>query len=389
IHAWGGRQPAPATPISFLLPQAMAWHPQWDRDEAQASIPSPPVRLRAQRDMLVKAEDGSLAFRYRRHWEWLLAWQAFHQPDSQLPAPAVWPRVVQFYREQAWAHLLSEVTPSRLFLRLRDQEARIPATDLDWSRLADISRLYLSDPLPADLRILSVLPELRGIYLNEALKAPGLPQDLLHALPHQGTMVYFPRKSGWQAWRAQRLPIEGPAGSSVLDWQAYHPLERLNLWTGKLSDPAAGDQRILRLLPPGWNQWPQPGDKDELVTGTGAPLETRIASRRLAPAWQDMMDQMRRYRRPDGQVHLLLENRFRPTLFVEYLTNLVQQLVLILGEDDEHRGAFSLDDTAQVEDGYWTGRRWTRQNTDRYAYPVLLYLESPWQVRFWILGLAD
>ena len=394
VHHWLGRQPDPEAAFRLLVDLAGALYQRWEAEgrsflDAQAWAQlSPPRYLRARQQVLLHEAGRGYGFRHRRHWAWLLAWRAYHLPDTALPAADTWPQAVQGYREAAWAQLLRMPEAAAIQVRLTGDPALHPAPELPRTQLASITRLYLPGALPEDLRLLGVLPALRGLYFRPAAPLRALPASLIEALPQPSPAVYVPRAGGgWQAWQSLPLALAGgPRGSRVQAWQVFHPLHGLALWEGPLSDPARGHRRILSALPAGWDQWPQPGDKEEPVTGTGAPLEVRIFSRIIAPAWLDLFDQMRVYQAPGGLQHLLLENRHRPTFFIPYIAEATNRLVALLGEDDHYRAEFDADDAAQVEDGHWTGRRWTRQNTDAYAYPVLLYLEDPWRVRLWVLG---
>ena len=56
------------------------------------------------------------------------------------------------------------------------------------------------------------------------------------------------------------------------------------------------------------------------------------------------------------------------------------------GEDDRNQATFTEDDIAQIEDGFWLGRKWAWEVSQSYENPINLYLEEPGKARLEIYG---
>jgi hypothetical protein len=318
--------------------------------------------------------------RYQFHHVALAAY--FLSESDQAPSDSLmrmaWlglPQAKGYRQERVWLALQAHPAQGQAWFRTRDQVTRRPLVEMQAQEALQVSRLYL----PASLHeqaaaLLPGLPELKGLYLFDADRQH-LTADWLEALPHPEVMIYL---------------MEGQARLREV-WQ-YQPAE--GEWQGAqnpLSVQAQGLEPVrLRARPAIAEPLPHPRGDCPDDRGIEAWLRAELgpqldqASRWQGPMPHDvrlpqtawgLFHRLWLWPGDAGRFNLMLEQTFPSTLLTSELRILVHHLVARLGEDDAHRQGLNPDDEAQLEDGFWTGRRWLWGNTDRYASPVRLSSE--------------
>ncbi|GAB4406155.1 MAG: hypothetical protein OHK0039_07660 [Bacteroidia bacterium] len=369
-------------------PQTGAW--QLPRAAVDTWANSMGVKLREWAGGLLRPEPGRSVALYPHVAAYLVARRAYEEawPEEELRFDGL---IRRCYLEICWETFVRSV--GQVEVRKPGQAGRLPAGSVSYEAIDQITYLYVRQAMPPDWRLLRYLHRLRGVFLQ----VPGIqypPLGLVGMLAHPGVLLYLGNPDeGWLAWQLATSEATWDTGAGHAPGLAralrqHDPLEGVSLWRGWQPVQPAGAvwERLMRILGPDIlhsdaRLW-EAGSSAEI----GAPLDVQVL--RFLPGSQvlTLFQRVRATRLHNGVCHLHLDNTHRPTLLIDELRGLVQRLHAVLGNDEAGRGLFDAEDLRAVEDGYWTGRRWSQTPA---GVPVLLYMVRPWRIKLWVLGLGD
>lgn len=329
--------------------------------------------------LLWRDGQGCYQFHHQAVAAYFLSAVGLEHPQEE--AGVAWAGLTQalaYRQERLWLALLAQPEQARGWFRTPQAVARRPLREMQASEVQQVSRLYV----PADWHALAPtllpgLPQLQGLYLIDADRQR-LTADWLEALPHSRVLVYFLDGTHHlrEVWHYQATAGEWLGGQGTAlrgQAQSFVPVN-------------------LEVQPPLAQPWPHPsggwpedrGVRQWLRQEIGEALDRVVLwpdappyEVRLPQAAWELFHRLRVWPGADGRVNLMLDQAFPSTLLVSELRPLVAALVTRMGEDDAHRRTLTPDDEAQLEDGFWTGRRWLWGNTDRYASPLRLVSTRP------------
>ena len=326
------------------------------------------------RAIFTTGPDKTLRFRHPYLHAPLIAYAVF---NDGLPEEALnhLSEAKELFREHAWEKYLRQGgTNMAVSVRTRAHPEKRPAHALHLHDLPMITHLYLPRIAEDDLRFIRCLDALEAIWLEDKTADPA---SLLPFLPHGQLRIY---------WHANEGPIAFeplPHGRSVrrIDPEAEHPFGQ-SIGSKSEATREPGSQALLSLF--SWNLLSLPDPHCRLRSREG---EKQFYECFPGTNELDMFDKAWVCELPGDEVNVMFEYQRPPTLLIQGLEEIVKKLVRIYGEDDGHRTGFTDADRAGVEDGCWTGRHWFWGNTDRYAYPVQLFMTRPGAVKLIVYGL--
>lgn len=330
-------------------------------------------------DILVTHPDGTCTFRHRYLQAPLLAYAAFNEGLSLQVLESL-SEAVQLFREHSWSK----------FIRARDNEAiceyrtktrneRRACKEMTLADLEQVSHLYMHNLAGEELRFLRYMQHLEAIWVQSE-EDPEL-VDLLPHLPNAQVTLYHQQTDNIHAFS----PVRGTNGNlnslQRIDPEADFPLETL-FPAGFEVIRKKGSRDLLHLF-----EWDLTNLPDRNCRIHSEEAEKRVYECFLASNELDMFNKAWVCELPDSLLNIRFQHLYKQTMLEDGLREIVRKLVHLYGEDDGHHAAFTDSDLAEVEDGFWRGRRWFWGNTDRYAYPVQLYMKEPGEVNLLVYGL--
>jgi len=328
------------------------------------------------RDLLWRDGQGLYQFHHAALAAYFLAQAEEQPPHPQKEMPwAGLPQAKVYRQEMAWLACLAHPDHAQVAFRLPDEVQRHPLSALEAPMVSRISRLYLPMSLIGEAeRLLPGLPDLRGLYLYGD-QDQALPGGWLEALPHHEVMVYYLDQAAKleSVWQYQPTETVGYGSPQLRDGTlSFEPLKlrAAPAIEAPLPHPQGGsldDRRLSEWLAAELAPW---------LKATMPVEEVAPETWRLTQAAFGLFHRLQIWPGVPGRINLQLDLAFPSTLLTEELRPLVAELVARMGEDDQHLRQLTPDDEAQLEDGFWTGRRWLWGNTDRYAAPVRLTSEQ-------------
>lgn len=304
------------------------------------------------------------------------------------------------YQELCWERYTSRYTMVEGSYRTIHNSSLIPLSNIKVWELKQISRLYLRDFVKRDLRFIKGLKHLRGLYLEEG-EETDLSSDIFQSLPHEDINIYLLHES--QIYAVMK-PVASPvavlevdgmgADAGAFQWDA--PV-RLNLFRAASPELIHPFQNYTHILSQGllslfnMNLLELPDRTCKLIkerTNLNG-IEYKVYEQSAGFGELELFNSLELYAFPDGSINLHFFNTYTPTLFHQSLSIIVQKLVSMYGPDDYGQADYNEDDAAQVEDGFWEGRSWSKSIEERFAYPVHLFLSKPGKIDLIIRGIRS
>lgn len=325
--------------------------------------------------------DGKIQFVHKGFLGLFLAWEAFYDdwPASETHFEAL-PEAATFFRQMCWKYTVGGKLPLKGKARTLNHQEKRELNAIAFDELGEITRIYLDISTLQDRRFLRGLTGLKGLYLDGA--GPEMLNSLLlRELPHQEVVVYL-REAG----KIRAVYHFDEAG--VFQPVNLHPRFSPLLSVRPDATERARKSRIpvLEIFAnhpselPNEHCHPHPlpaGDVGEAVS---------LYRLHLGVAEMDLFNLVEIYVMEDLSRNVIFSNTYLPTMITYNLRDITNALVAIYGEDDRNVEEFGPDDEAQIEDGLWLGRKWFWKNSDRYPYPIHLYLEELGRARLEVYG---
>jgi|GEM_PF-2467587 len=342
--------------------------------------------------------NGYYQFSHSGLWSYLVAKQAWTKPDFEEEYDFQFIREAEtFFYELCWEHYLKsfEFGQMREFYRTNLDSNELLLKNASFKVLRNITRLYIYDFQGKDLRFLKYMPKLEGIYLMG-----GELEDLSHYLLAQLTdfkgFVYFTRMDKVtgdpqvveciKLINLDQLPREEGE-----NWSAFNHIdlwERPLIHAKLLAKAGAEDGKdFFTLFDLDLKGLPDSQSNVYDDPRMGHRSDVQVYERVLNGRLFELFDKILIYVFSDGRINLRFMNTYKPIFLLQDVQNMVNALFECYGEDDEGRGAFSTDDQSQLKDGFWMGRSW--RDTERFAYPLTLWMEERDRVKFVVYGLQS
>lgn len=323
--------------------------------------------------------EGYVRFVHKGFLGLFVAWKAFYEEwipgDTHFSAL---PEAAEFFHQMCWQKALSADRSMEGYARLHQTSDRRELTSLTFREIRNISRLYLRGDRLSDVRFLRGITALKGLYLDE-----GVPMriNLVSQMPHRSALIYL-RQGGSFAGI-----YEFPQGNlkPFLLHTRFSPLMSI---LPEIPEKAIKARKTildvfstrLRRLP---NESCRPHPLPEGDTGEA----TDLFRLHLGVGEMDLFNLVEIFVMEDGSRNIVFSNTYLPTLINEQAEIVTNRLVEVYGEDDRNISTFGPDDLAQIEDGYWLGRRWFWKNSENYPYPIHLYMEVPGKIQLEVFGV--
>ena len=325
--------------------------------------------------------DGKIQFVHKGFLGLFLAWEAYYDdwPAEDTHFEAL-PEAASFFRQMCWKYTVGGKLPLKGKVRTLMHQEKRELQAITFDEIGEITRLYLDMSDLPDRRFLRGLTSLKGLYLDGA-GLEMLNVLLLKEFPHQQLMVYL-RETG----KIKAVYHFDEAGG-------FQPVNFHPRFSPLLSvRPDATDRARKSRIPvleifanspsdlPNEHCHPHPlpaGDVGDAVS---------MYRLHLGVAEMDLFNLVEIYVMDDSSRNVIFSNTYLPTMITYNLRDITNALVSIYGEDDRNMEEFGPDDEAQIEDGLWLGRKWFWKNSDRYPYPIHLYLEEPGHARLEVFG---
>ncbi|MEM7369352.1 MAG: hypothetical protein AAF587_12185 [Bacteroidota bacterium] len=343
---------------------------------------------------LLDQRGNSYQFRHRMIWAYFLAWNGMNYELSQGQTRFEGlPMAKEFYQEMCWKKFLTEPISAQADYRVVGKVEKKPLKDLLAQDLLRINRLYLSVKPTTDMRFLRNLTTLEAVHLYDHADKQ-LPNQLIEELPHEQVLLHLhdPDSDNIQVVRFEEKQAElwlDNEKSIPIMARSLQKVDLANLSNPHTSIPYPGSERpsskqLLELFQTNL-QLSHPSGSWEERTFLGE--QKRVIEMILGEGELDLFDRIHLIDMSDRQRNVVLYNNHRPTLMIQSLELITNQLYAVLGEDDDHQETFGPEDEAQIEDGYWLGRKWFWKNTDSYGHAVHLYMEKAGKVHLCIWGI--
>ena len=331
-------------------------------------------------------------FRHSLLMGYFLAWYGFHR---ELPIEDThfedFPVARNMYQELCWNRYFEEAISDGGLCRVKARVEKKAILALTQSEILQVNRLYFHPSPSIDARFLRNLEYLEAIHLLNC-QPKQIPAQLIEEIPDPKILLYFPHEAGNTAFFFQEkeadLWIEEGQRMAV----RARSLEKFQI--SSLSDPMKplqypgrkkpSSHRLLSLFEASLGKIDRDSSSRELPANFP---DSSSFERILGRAEMDLFDRVQVVDFSDGSRNVIFFNGHIPTLMVQSLEQIVNQLYFAMGEDDDHKELFLAEDEAQIEDGHWQGRKWLWKNTDSYAHAVHLYMEQAGQVRLCVWGV--
>lgn len=290
------------------------------------------------------------------------------------------PEAVELFREHAWEKYNRACGPEKgAYVRTRAHPEKRPWNALALTELPLITRLYLPLLAGSELRFISYLDGLEAIWMEDPEVSD--PEVLLPFLPHPNVRIYRRSAGGLSVFE----PLSQPSGRMnavrEIDPEAAHPFRQAVVRKNR-PEKEPGSQSLLSLFT--WDLTALPDQHCRLRS-----VDADLQLYECFPGTNElnMFDKAWVCALPGDEVNVLFEYMRKPTLLMDELEEIVQKLVRTYGEDDAHKAGFTESDRSDIEDGCWMGRSWFWGNTDRYAYPVQVFMNRLGEVKLMVFGL--
>ncbi|MEZ4774350.1 MAG: hypothetical protein R3D00_14290 [Bacteroidia bacterium] len=323
--------------------------------------------------------EGYVRFTHKGFLGLFVAWKAFYEEwtpgDTRF---AALPEAAEFFHQMCWQKALAADRSLEGYARLNQSSDRRELTSLSFTDIRNISRLYLRGDRLSDVRFLRGITALKGLYLDE-----GVPMraNIVSQLPNESVLVYL-RQTGNIAG------IYDLAHGNLKPFLLHTRFSPLMSVIPEIPEKAIKARKNildvfstrLRRLP---NESCRPHPLPEGDTGEA----TDLFRLHLGVGEMDLFNLVEIFVMEDGSRNIVFSNTYLPTLINEQAEIVTNRLVEVYGEDDRNISAFGTDDLAQIEDGYWLGRRWFWKNSENYPYPIHLYMEVPGKIQLEVFGV--
>ncbi len=390
--------------FQFFVEVAWDMYANWD-ERADLVIPAKTlqlyldkynIKLENWKDPLLRKHSQEFFFFVHPSFVgFLVAWRSFFQqnslPDISFKGLSM---ASVCYQELCWESYCSSFTQLHGYFRTRANYRKRPLSDIQLWELQNITRLYLYDYRRLDLRFLRGLKFLKGLYLMEG-DVTDLSPALVEQLPHTHALIYLGQGEYMKVMQMNSAPValevDGVKGVAY-QWEPPQSLDLRNnpdptqVYRPKVNGKAPSEA-ILQVFGMDLKKLPNETCKQIGDGNTKQGLSYQIFEQYAGFAELELFNKMHIHVFPDGSRNILFHNTYTPTLLIQSLTEVVEKLVRVYGEDDEMKGEFSEDDEAQVEDGLWLGRKWAWGNTNSYAYPLHLFMDKPGDLNLVIFGV--
>ncbi|MEZ4829403.1 MAG: hypothetical protein R3C61_24435 [Bacteroidia bacterium] len=338
------------------------------------------IQIQALRNTFLEIFPGGyVRFIHKGFLGLFVAWKAFFEEwtPSETYFDAL-PEAREFFHQMCWQKALNSDRSLEGYARLSSSAEKRDLSSLSFNEIHHISRLYLRGDRLADIRFLHGISALKGLYLDEGIP---LRANVVRHLPHEEVMIYI-RQEGKIAG------IYDLAGGKLRGFQLHTRFSPLMSVIPDIPEKAIKARkrildvfstRLRRLPNDSCRPYPLPeGDTGEAIG---------LFQLHLGVGEMDLFNLVEVYIMEDGSRNIVFSNTYLPTLIHEQAAVITNRLVEVYGEDDRNTAVFGPDDLAQMEDGYWLGRRWFWKNSENYPYPVHLYMETPGKIRLEIFGI--
>jgi len=261
---------------------------------------------------------------------------------------------------------------------------------LSYAEILEVKHIEFSLlPLSEDAwQVISLLKKLAGIYLPPITdNIP--PNGLIKALPNEQIPVYIAREhKGWTALTYQSEEVDLWQGEESLGINVsasiMAPLQLEDLFAPELP----------RKNP--WNRPKKAGIPDfesrmleKLIEGNLPYLgDEQFHTIRLPQAFMGLFHHATLYRLPNQTYTLAFKQAYDSTLLVQEVNELLNLLSRHMGEDDKGNSILQVEDEVGLQKGFWMGRQWLWERTDRYPFPIHLYMQEPQQLSLVLWNLA-
>ncbi|MDX2247013.1 MAG: hypothetical protein SF052_09575 [Bacteroidia bacterium] len=322
---------------------------------------------------------GYVRFIHKGFLGLFVAWKAFY--EEWLPGEthfSALPEAAEFFHQMCWQKALVKDHSLEGYARLVNSHERRELTSLSFREIREISRIYLKGDRLSDVRFLRGLPALKGLYLDDGVP---LRANIVRQLPHESVILYL-RQNGsfagiYDMW-------QGNLKSFSLHTR-FSPL--MSVIPDIPEKAISARKYILEVFSTRLRQLPNEACRPHPLP-EGDLGETIDHYRlHLGVGEMELFNLVEIYVMEDLSRNIVFSNTYLPTLLSEQAADITNRLVQVYGEDDRNTAAFGPDDLAQIEDGYWMGRRWFWKNSDNYPYPVHLYMETPGKIKLEVFGI--
>lgn len=351
--------------------------------------------LSDKKSLLRKHHQGYFCFEHPAFIGFLVAWRSFFHPQEKVDASFKGLSMAAVcYQELCWEKYAQQFSEVRGYFRTSADYSKRPLSGIKIWELKNITRLYLEDYRRRDLRFLKGLTSLKGLYLING-EIADLTPNLVSQLSHNEVFIYLMTEEQLKVLKVNAAPIALEVdGYNDMAYQ-WEPPQVIDLW--KNPDPAqiyipkvngkSPSEAILKVFGMDLKKMPNESCKQIGDGSTSQGLNYQIYEQFAGFSELEVFNKMYVNLFPDGSKNVLFQNTYTPTLLMQSLSELVERLVQIYGEDDTNKAEFDDDDKAQVEDGLWLGRRWAWGNTDSYAYPLHLFMDKPGDINLVVYGI--
>ena len=334
--------------------------------------------------------EGYLRFSNPDFYAYFLAWKAFHEGGDI--AENLWnilPTAGKYYHQMCWdKFVMSEYGTSSC--RLENDSEKRPCKDLNSNQIGKISRVYIKLEKLVDWRFLRGLKYLKGMYL-EGKAIIEIPLDLVKEIKKKNALIYLTKNQiPDQVFSVKEREVGNLKNHSVL-----FDLERIDIHKGLTPKSRVIHKRperswitsadVLNLFEKDLTYFPV-NPIVETIPGANDKENVQKISGHLGTGEMDLFDMIEWHIHHDNSYNIVLYHDNPSTLLIDYLRQITDSLISLYGEDDRNQAIFSEDDIAQIEDGFWLGRKWAWEVSQSYENPINLYLEEPGKAKLEIYG---